>query len=164
MTGNRSEADRPRAGLRGDNRGVSPVVEKLLVAGIVVLYVGGMGTLLFGGVLPGYETETNAEVSERVLATATAGIEDAVPATEGYVESQTTIELPATIGDSSYTILVSGRSVELRHPDRGIGTETRLAVPSETTVQESRWESGTDLVIEIRGTSDDRTLRVRESR
>ncbi|WP_436936034.1 DUF7266 family protein [Halovenus marina] len=164
MTGSRAVNDRSRAPLREDDRAVSPVVEKLLVAGIVVLYVGGMGTLLFGGVLPSYEAETSAEMSERVLATATAGIEDAVPATDGYVESQTTVDLPATIGDSSYTILVSGQSIELVHPDRGIGVETRLAVPSDITVQESRWESGGDLVVEIRGSSGDRRLTVRENR
>jgi hypothetical protein len=164
MTGSRVVNDRPGAPLRGDDRAVSPVVEKLLVAGIVVLYVGGMGTLLFGGVLPSYEAETSVEMSERVLATATAGIEDAVPATDGYVESRTVVDLPATIGDSSYTILVSGQSIELVHPDRGIGVETRLAVPADITVPESRWESGGDLVVEIRGSSGDRRLTVRENR
>jgi FlaG/FlaF family flagellin (archaellin) len=164
MTESRAVSDRSRAPLREDDRAVSPVVEKLLVAGIVVLYVGGMGTLLFGGVLPSYEAETSAEMSERVLATATAGIEDAVPATDGYVESRTTVDLPATIGDSSYTILVSGQSIKLVHPDRGIGVETRLAVPFDITVQESRWESGSDLVVEIRGSSGNRQLTVRENR
>jgi hypothetical protein len=164
VSGDRSAADTTGVGLRRDERGVSPVVEKLLVAGIVVLYVGGMGTLLFGGVLPSYQAETNAEMSERVLATATAEIEDAVPSTDGYVESRATIELPATIGDSSYAIRVSDRSVELVHPDRVISAETRLAIPPEITVQTSQWKSGSDLVVEIRGSSGNRRLTLGESR
>jgi hypothetical protein len=132
----------------------------LLVAGIVVLYVGGIGMILFGGVLPAYETETSAEISERVLATAATGVEDAVPASDGYVESRTVVDLPATIGGTSYTIRISGQSIELSHPDPGVGAETRLAVPAGLRIPKQRWESGTGLVVEIQGARGDRTLGV----
>jgi len=152
------------ASLGSDERAVSPVVGKTLAAGIALLYVAGMGAVLFGGVVPDYRTASGAEVGERVLATAAGNVEAAVPAVDGTVDSETTVELPATIHSSGYRLVLSNRTLELVHPESGIDGKARLSLPKNVTALDGTYHSGDDLVIRIEGPATNRTLSIEEGR
>lgn len=150
---------------RQEDRGTTPVVGKTLALGVAVLYIAGMTTVLLGGVVPDYETRTGEEVSERVLATATGEIERAPPSVAGSVETRTTVELPETIANSAYRLVLSNRSnrLILDHPDPEIGAETRLSLPANVTPVNGTAYGG-DLVIRVTGPGDERTLHIEGER
>jgi hypothetical protein len=150
--------------LLSDTRGVSPVVGKSLAAGIALLYVAGMTGLLLGGVIPGYETSAGDELADRVLATATGEIERSVPQSDGEATARTEVDLPATIRDTSYRLVLSGRTLALDHPADGIGATTRLALPESLAVRNGTIDSGAGLVVVVSGSDGGRTLTVREQR
>jgi hypothetical protein len=146
-----------------DNRAVSPVVGKLLAAGIVVLYVASVTGLLLGGVVPDYRTATGSELSERVLATVASDVEQSVPATDGNATVRRTRSLPRTIAGERYRLTVSNRTLRLDHPDDRIDAEARLSIPTAVTVDGDTWESGDQLVIRVYGAVSDRHLSIREA-
>lgn len=148
--------------LRTDERGVTPAVSKTLAIGIALLYIGGMTTLLFGSVVPGYQSAAGDELAERTLATAAGEIEQSVPEADGTVEQTQTIELPDRIDDERFTLELSGRQLVLEHPDREIGGETRLSLPENTFVKDSSWRSGDDLEISVTGPVENRTLQIEQ--
>lgn len=150
------------ASLRQDDRGMSAVVGKTLAIGLALLYVTGMTSVLFGGVVPEYRTQTGAEIGDRVLATAAEHLEGAPPAVQGTVDTRRVVTLPATIQQHSYTLVVSNRTLALDHPEREIGDEIRLGLPENVTVEGGTWHSGDDLVIRVRGPDDDRRLTIGE--
>lgn len=145
-----------------DDRGVTPVVEKSLAAGIALLYVAGMTGLLLGGVVPAYEKQAGDELADRVLATAAGGIEGTPPAVRGDATVRRELELPATVEGSGYRLVLSGRTLVLDHPADGIGGETRLSLPAGATVEDGAWEGGGPLVVTVTGPVDDRTLAIGE--
>lgn len=149
-----------RRGFRGDERGISPVIEKLVTVGLVVLYIGGMTTALFGGIVPAYETAAGDEVAERALATAAGEIEAAAPRPGSETSVRSTVDLPATIDDEAYWIVLSDRQLRLEHPDPGIGATTRLAVPGSIRLEPGRWQSGSTLVIEGETDGDGGSLAI----
>ena len=151
---------RQRTADRSRERATSPVIGKILAAGITLLFVGGMSATLYGGVVPGYQAAAGDELAERVLATAATTIESTPPAVDGTVESQRSVDLPATIDSEGYRIILSNRTLELVHPDRAISAETRLALPTNVTAEESTYHSGTSLVVRVEGSTDDRRLRI----
>jgi hypothetical protein len=148
------------AEFRRDDRAVSAVVGKTLAIGLALLYVAGMMSVLYGGVVPEYRTQTGAEIADRVLATAAGNLERAPPAVRGTVDTHGVVELPATIRQHSYTLVLSNRTLTLDHPERGVGAETRLGLPENVTVDDGTWHSGSDLVIRVRGPADDRRLTI----
>lgn len=152
------------ASLRRDDRGVTPVVSKTLAIGLALLYVAGMTTVLFGGVVSDYQTQAGAEMGERVLATVAGQIESAPPTVDGTVETETTISLPPTIRNSGYTLVVSNRTLELEHPDEAIHAKTTLSLPTNVAVENSTFHSGSELVITVEGTADDRTVTIGDER
>lgn len=146
-----------------DNRAASPVVGKVLAAGIAVLYVASMTGLLLGGVVPDYRTATGAELGERVLATAASDVERSVPATDSNATVRYTRSLPRTIAGERYRLIISNRTLRLDHPDDRIDTEARLSLPAAVTVNEGTWESGDQLAIHVHGRASDRRLSIREA-
>lgn len=149
---------------RTSDRGTTPVVSKTLALGLTVLYIAGMMTVLFGGVVSDYETRTGSELAERVLATAAGEIEQAPSSVGGTVETQTTIELPGTIANSGYTLVLWNRSdrLVLEHPDPDIEAETSLSLPPNVTAENVTVESGQSLTITVRGPTTDRRLTIKE--
>lgn len=143
-----------------DNRAVAPVVGKLLAVGIAVLYIAGMTTLLVGGVVPEYRTGTAEELSERVLADAGAHVERAVPDTRSDVDVRLRRDLPATINDASYRLVLRNDTLTLDHPDDRLGSRTSLSLPSNVTTVESSWESGDDLAVHVAGAGTNRTVEL----
>lgn len=150
------------ARLRRDDRAVTPVVGKSLAAGIALLYVAGMTGLLLGSVVPEYEETAGAELADRTLAAAAGDIEDAPPDVGGTATTRLQVELPATIEDASYRLVLSGRTLTLAHPDEGIGGQTRLSLPEDLTVRDGTWHSGGRLVVQVSGPPDGRTLTIGE--
>jgi hypothetical protein len=151
------------ARLRRDDRGVTPVVGKFLAAGIALLYVAGMTGLLLGSVVPEYEETAGAELADRTLAAAAGDIEDAPPDVGGTATARLQTELPVTIEDASYRLVLSGRTLTLEHPADGIGGQTRLSLPGDLTVSDGTWHSGGQLVVQVSGPSDGRTLTIGEA-
>lgn len=146
-----------------DNRAVAPVVAKLLAAGIAVLYIAGTTTLLFGGVVPEYRTAAGEEVSERVLADAAGTIERGAPDTDTTVDVYVRTELPATIRNSGYTLVLDNATLILDHPNDRLDRRTNLSVPQSMATSESRWESGGELVVHVSGDATDRTVELEGS-
>jgi hypothetical protein len=141
-----------------DSRGVSPVVGKLLVAGLTVLYVTSVAGVFVGGLVPEYRTATGEELGERVLATAAGQVETAQPATDETVDSRSRTDLPATIRDAQYDIRYSNGTLVLDHPDDALDARTPLSLPPSVTVRNGTWHSGGAFVVRVTGPPSNRTL------
>jgi hypothetical protein len=146
--------------LRRDTRGTTPVVSKTLAIGIVLLYIGGMTTLLYGSVLPEYRTATGEELAERTLAAAAGEIEQSVPEATGEINRTRRVSLPDRIREDRYRIELSGERLRLTHPDGEISPATTLSVPPGTALANSSWESGERLAIRATGPAHNRTVRI----
>jgi hypothetical protein len=127
-----------------DSRGVTPVVEKTLTIGIVVLYLAGMTTIVFGGVVPDYRTATGTEVAERTLVGAATVVEDAVPPAGANATARSAVDLPATIREGGYRIRPDGRALVLDHPVDRIDERVRLALPAADVTIVGVWDSGSE--------------------
>lgn len=152
------------AELRDDDRGVSAVVGKTLAIGLALLYIAGMTTVLFGGVVPDYREQTGAELGDRVLATAAGNVEETVPAVDGSVDTRREVTLPETIERRSYTLTVTNHTLTLEHPQEEIGGETRLALPDHVTVENGTYHSHGTLVIRVTGPPGDWRLSLEENK
>lgn len=146
-----------------DERGVTPVVEKLLTIGIVVLFIGSTMTVLYGSAVPSYRDAVGAELGERVLVDAADQIESSVPPNGTAVAGHATVDVPRTIRGERYELRADGRSLILDHPSRTIAGSVRLSVPEHVdsisgTIRSQdssvvRIEHGDDgLVITLEGT------------
>jgi len=141
-----------------DSRGVSPIVGKLLVAGLTVLYVTSVAGLFVGGLVPEYRTATGQELGERVLATAAGQVETAYPATDERVDTRTRADLPSTIRGEQYDIRHRNGTLLLDHPDERLEARTALTLPPSTTVRNGTWHSGGQFVVRVTGPPENRTL------
>lgn len=146
-----------------DNRAVAPVVGKLLAAAIAVLYIAGVTGLMFGSVVPEYRTAVGDELSERVLAESAANVERAVPDTDANAEVRVDVDVPATIRDAGYTLVLRNRTLAVDHPDDRLDARTNLSLPSRVNTVESRWESGGELVVRVRGNGTNWTVELGEA-
>jgi len=147
-----------------DNRGVTPVVGKVVAAGLAVLYVAGATSLLLGGVVPDYRTATGAELSDRVLATAAGAVERSLPGTNASVDIRLETDLPATIRSSGYAITLDNGTLRLEHPDSALDTGARLDLPARIRTEKSSWRGGGPLVVRVQGAGANRTVSIGEGR
>lgn len=147
-----------------DNRGVSPVVGKLLAAGLAVLYVSTVAGLFVGGLVPEYRAATGDELGERVLATAAGTVETAQPSVDHAVDTRTRTDLPTTIRGERYRLVVRNGTLVLDHPDDRLDARTRLALPPTVTVRDGVWHSGDEFVVRLTGPPGNRTLALGEGR
>lgn len=143
-----------------DSRGLSSVVGKTLSMGIALLYVGGMMGLLFGGVVPSYQTSAGEEVSERTLATAAGHLEGANPAVDGRINTTTNVELPSSIRNTRYRLVLTNDTLRLVHPDEQLQRETSLSFAGNVRTQASSWASGGPLLVRVEGPADNRTVSI----
>lgn len=134
-----------------DNRGVATVVAKLLTLGIVLLYIGGVVSVIFGGAVPEYRTAVGDELGDRVLATAADRIQGSVPPDARSVSATRSVDVPATLRGSGYRIVVDGRSLVLDHPAGDVGGRVRLALPTHVTSVDGSWESGGEQTVRVEG-------------
>jgi hypothetical protein len=135
----------------GDERGVTPSVGKTLEAGIVVLFVALLSTMLLGGLVPDYRAATGAQLGDRVLATASQEVERTVPPTARAVDARRTVELPATIAGEGYEVAIDGRWLLLDHPNAAVSGRVRLVLPPSIDRVEGNWESGAETVVAVSG-------------
>ena len=154
---------RRRMQITRDRRGLSPVVEKSLVTGIALLYIGSMMGLLLGGVVPTYQTATGEQLSERTLATAANDVETASSGLVGNVSKTVTIDLPPTIDRSGYELRLSDETLTLDHTDDTYDRNTTVALGKNVTSAEGRWQSGGELVVKVDGTAEERTVTIEEN-
>lgn len=131
------------------NRGLTPVVGKTLAIGIVVIYIGLLTAVFYGGVIPEYRTATGEEIGDRVLATASERVQQAVPSSVWYIDARFRVELPPTIRGQTYSIRASNRSLVLEHPHPSIGGRVPLALPNTVSHIEGEWQSHESLVIRV---------------
>jgi hypothetical protein len=141
---------------------MSPVVGKVLEAGIVVLYVGLLTTVLFGNVVPAYRAAAGQELTERTVAGAADEIEASVPPAAHDVRGRHRVELPRTIAGSTYRLRVDDRRLVLDHPHDVLGASTRLALPDRVAVVRGNWESSGEPTVAVQ-TGDSGLVMVLES-
>lgn len=113
-----------------DNRAVTPVVEKLLMIGIVVLFIGTVTAVLFGSAVPGYRDAAGLELGERVLVSGAEQIESAIPPNGTTASGTATVDVPETIRGQAYELRVAGRELVLDHPRPAVGGRVRLSLPT----------------------------------
>lgn len=129
---------------------MSPVVGKVLEAGLVVLFIGLVTTVLFGNVVPAYRTAAGQELAERTVAGAADDIEASIPPTAHHVRVYQRVELPSAIAGAAYRLRVDDRRLVLEHSHPGIGASARLALPDHVAAVRGSWESGGEPTVRIR--------------
>lgn len=137
-----------------DSRGVTPVVEKLLMIGIVVLFIGAVTAVLYGSAVPGYRNAVGTELGDRVTVTAAERIEAAVPPNGTASTGEATVDVPETIRGEAYQLRVDGRALVLDHPGPAIGARTRLSLPEHVESVSGRLASrgnGTVRIVDVPG-------------
>lgn len=145
---------------RPDTRAVSPVVGKVLEAGIVVLYIGVLTATLYGGVVPEYRTAAGAEVGERVLAQSAERVQQAVPTEAREVRVRADVSLPRTIRGRAYSIRTQNRTLVLDHPEERVGSQVVLALPETVESVEGNWSSRDRTIVAVRNAEDGLAVRL----
>jgi hypothetical protein len=145
-----------------DNRAATTVVAKLLTFGIVMLYLGGMTAVLFGGAVPEYRDGAGAELGERVLVTAADRVQGTIPPAGRVVTANRSVDLPSSIRGAAYRIVLDGDSLVLDHPAPSISGRQRLALPARVSATEGSWHSGADTVVSVRGDAAGVVVRLTE--
>ncbi|WP_049971381.1 DUF7266 family protein [Haladaptatus cibarius] len=140
-----------------NNRGVSPVIGKVLEAGLVVLYIGMITTTLYGGVVPEYRTAVGDEVGDRVLSKAAERIQQTVPANGTAVRGQMRVTLPQTIRGTAYEIRAQNRTLTLVHSNEQVSGTTQIAVPEHVGTVRGNWSSTEPAVIVVRSGETERS-------
>lgn len=143
-----------REPVRSVDRAVTPVVGKTLEIALVLLFITGLSTALFGGVVPDYRTAAGDEVAERTVIGAAERVDASMPpvARSAYVERR--VPLPDTIRGAAYRIGVENRTLLLEHPSEPVDATARLALPSRVDSVSGTWESGAETVIVVTTTAD----------
>lgn len=143
-----------------DDRGVAPVVGKVLEVAIVVLFVGVVTTGLYTGVVPEYRDTAGERIGDRTLAAAGGWVEDAVPPTATRVDRRVQVDLPKTIRGTSYWIHADGPVLVLDHSRSEIGGRLRLNLPSRVVSVTGSWSSYEPPIVAVEGSSDGLTVRL----
>ncbi|MFB6123064.1 MAG: hypothetical protein ABEJ78_06370 [Haloferacaceae archaeon] len=136
------------------DRAVAPVVGKLLEAGLVVLFVVLLTTVLYGGVVPSYRAAAGAELGDRTLVAAAERVESAVPEVGDAVSVELRVDLPETLRGRAYSIRVRENALVLDHPHPRIGGAVRLDLPSRVVRVEGGWESSRPASVAVRGSGN----------
>ncbi|PSQ06733.1 hypothetical protein BRC97_05490 [Halobacteriales archaeon QS_6_71_20] len=136
---------------RRADRAVTPVVSKSLEIGLVLLFVAGLSTALYGGAVPDYRDTAGDRVAERTVAGAATDVERAVPPPAASVRVRQRIPLPATIRGADYRVVARGGALALEHPNDAVGANARLALPDRVDGVTGTWRSGATTVVVVTG-------------
>lgn len=139
---------------RRPDRGLAPVVGKTLEIGLVLLFIAGLSTALFGGVVPDYRTAVGGEVAERTVIAAAERVDAAVPPKARSARVERRVPLADTIRGAAYRVAAEDRTLVLEHPARGVDATARLALPSRVVSVEGTWHSGADTVVIVTTAAD----------
>lgn len=147
-----------------DERGASPVVGKALEAGIVVLYIALLLTVLYGGAVPEYRAAAGEEVGDRVLAEASQEIQTAVPEHE-TTTARVTVDLPEQLQGSNYQLRATerdgGYALVLDHPAPSVGGELPVLLPADIVRFEGSWDSTASAVVVVEQDTEGRVVELR---
>lgn len=130
-------------------RGVTPVVAKTLEVGLVLLFISGLSTALYGGVVPDYRTAAGGEVAERTVVAAAERVDAAVPPATRSAHVEHRVPLPDTIRGAAYRIVAQNGTLRLHHPAHGVDATARLAPPSRVLSIDGTWHSSADTVVVV---------------
>lgn len=147
-----------------DSRAVTPVVEKTITIGLVALFLAGLTTALFGGAVPAARDAVGESLGDRVLATATERVEQAIPPNATRVTATARLELPATIRGSGYAIRTDGRSLVLDHPAPAVGGRSRLVLPPAVSTVSGGCDSGGACFVAVESVGGGLAVELREER
>lgn len=136
------------------DRATSPIVGKAMEATIVVLYLGLVTAVLYGGAVPEYRATAGDEVAERTVAGAAGDIEAAVPPAVTEADVRIQVSLPATIAGEAYRIRASAGRLILEHPDADVAAEATLVLPERVAAVDGTWESGSENEVRVRTVGD----------
>lgn len=131
-------------------RALSPVVGKVLEAGIVVLFVGLLTTILFGSVVPTYRAAAGGELAERTVAGAADRVEASVPPAARDARVTRHVDLPGTIAGAAYRVRVEDRRLVLEHPHPEVRASAHLALHDRVETVRGDWESGGETRVTVR--------------
>lgn len=142
-----------------DERATAPVVGKALEIALVLVYIGIVASVLYGGVIPDTRTTADQAIAERSLAASVDHIREAIP-TGGTGEVRVSITLPATIGGEPYDVVPRDGVLILRHPDPSVNAQASLLLPSRVTAVTGTWESEDSNILLVNATRDGVTVRL----
>lgn len=140
------------------DRATSPIVGKAMEATIVVLYLGLVTAVLYGGTVPEYRATAGDEVAERTVAGAAADLEAAVPPPAVEADVRVQVSLPATIAGDAYRVRATSDRLVLDHPDPDVAAEAPLVLPDRVAVVDGTWGSGSENEVHV--TTAGETLEV----
>ncbi|RDZ41382.1 hypothetical protein C5B89_05370 [Haloferax sp. Atlit-47N] len=160
----------PGTGGRAAERAMVPVVGKALEAAIVVLFIGLLTTVLFGGVIPDHRAAVGHELADRTLAAATEQVETTAVVPESAVRGSRRVDaaLPRAIRGDSYQIAyvpnatlatdpnVTAPALVLDHPNDAFDRRLPVTLPDSVSVS-GAWDSGNDCVVRVVVDDDDGT-------
>ncbi|POG53938.1 hypothetical protein AUR65_018220 [Haloferax marisrubri] len=145
---------------------------------MVVLFIGLLTTVLFGGVVPDHRAAVGHELADRTLATATEQVEATavVPGSAVRGSRRADVDLPRAIRGSSYRIayvpnatLTAGPNetgsnatapmLVLDHPNDAFDRRLPVTLPESVTVT-GEWDSGNDCVVRVAVEDDGATLEL----
>ncbi len=124
-----------------------------MYTGLVLVYLCATGAVLYGGVIPSYQTAVGDTIGDRVLVVGTAEIQKAMsdPAagTPLTKRTETRLTLPDQIHGDPYRIEIADNHLQLVHPHPAIGGSHPLVQPSQTGEIEGYWISTRPAVIAV---------------
>lgn len=142
------------------DRAVSPIVGKAMEATIVVLYLGLVTAVLYGGAVPEYRATAGTEVADRTVAGAATDLQDAIPPATVDAEVRVRVSLPATIAGDAYHVRATSDRLVLEHPDPDVAGETALVLPERVAVVDGTWESGSENAVRVTTAGDSLEVRL----
>lgn len=145
-----------------DDRATSSAVGKLLGVGLVLLYLAGATSLMYGSVVPDARRATGQELAERTVGAAAARVERVLEPVGGRFAGRATLSLPPTIGGRPYRLRLADGGLRLVHPAEGIAATAPLDLPPSVAVVDSTADSGEGGAIVVEGDAGNRTLRLVE--
>ena len=143
-----------------NDRAMSPVVGKAMEATIVVLYIGLLTTVLYGGVVPEYRTDAGDEVADRTVAAVAGDIERAIPPEVQRASVTLDGDVPATIAGDAYRIHATNETLVLEHPNPEIDAELPLVLPDAVERVTGTWNSGEPARIRVVADEDGTEVRL----
>jgi hypothetical protein len=143
------------------DRGVSPVVGKLLEIGVVLLFATTLTVALSGGVVPDARSAAGEELADRVLASAATSVVETVPAAGQNASVTRRLALPDSIAGEPYRLRTAGRTLVLEHPVDRLSARHRLALPSRVVAVRGSVASGEPALVRVTSTAEGLVVEVR---
>lgn len=138
----------------GASRGATPVVGKALEATLVVLFVGLLSAVLYGGIVPGYQAAAGDELADRTVADVASDVERGVPPPTRSATVTVDVDLPATIDGAAYRIHAADDRLVLEHPHPDVGAEAPLSLPDRVVAVSGTLESGGSTTVGVTTTEE----------